>query len=71
MPSAIEVNLFQGVFNFIYKLEFSKILNFFQNFKFQKILNFIEKFKFKEKDFFDFSGFLKSYYLLFKHSKVE
>ena len=29
MPSAIEVNLFQGVFNFIYKfdLNFSKILN--------------------------------------------
>ena len=59
MPSAIEVNLFQGVFNFIYKFEFSKILNF------------IEKFKFKEKDFFDFSGFLKSYCLLFKPSKVE
>ena len=59
MPSAIEVNLFQGVFNFIYKFEFSKILNL------------IQKFKFKEKDLFDFSGFLKSYYLLFKPSKVE
>ena len=47
MPSAIEVNLFQRVFNFIYKFEFSKILNF------------IKKLKFKEKDFFDFSGFLK------------
>ena len=47
MPSAIEVNLFQGVFDFIYKFEFSKILKFFP-----KFLNFIEKFKFKEKDFF-------------------
>ena len=30
MPSAIEVNLFQGVFNFIYKFEF------FEKFKFQE-----------------------------------
>ena len=60
MPSAIEVNLFQGVFNFIYKFEF--LSNFFE---------FYKKFKFKEKDSFDFSGFLKSYYLLFKPSKVE
>ena len=66
MPSAIEVNLFQGVFDFIYKFEFSKILKFFP-----KFLNFIEKFKFKEKDVSDFSGFLKSYYLLFMPSKVE
>ena len=29
MPSAIEVNLFQGVFDFIYKFEFSKIFEFY------------------------------------------
>ena len=30
MPSAIEVNLFQGVFYFIYKFEFSKIFEFYR-----------------------------------------
>ena len=36
MPSAIEVNLFQGVFNFIYKFEF------FENFDFFEKLNFFQ-----------------------------